>query len=107
MPELGLGKQTELQLLTSRHHHQESRVERAHAMIRALTFASLAVAAFGATFVVTRYWQAASPPGDQAAPPGMVWVPGGELTMGSDSPEAKLAEKPAHRVRVDGFWMDE
>jgi formylglycine-generating enzyme required for sulfatase activity len=34
----------------------------------------------------------------------MVWVPGGEFRMGSDThyPE----EAPAHRVRVGGFWMD-
>jgi formylglycine-generating enzyme required for sulfatase activity len=36
----------------------------------------------------------------------MVWVPGGEFTMGSDDDEAWPDEKPAHRVRVDGFWMD-
>jgi formylglycine-generating enzyme len=37
-------------------------------------------------------------------PTGMVWVPGGEFQMGSDHhyPE----EAPAHRVRVDGFWID-
>jgi formylglycine-generating enzyme required for sulfatase activity len=35
---------------------------------------------------------------------GMVWVPPGTYRMGSDShyPE----EAPAHRVSVDGFWMD-
>lgn len=35
---------------------------------------------------------------------GMVWIPGGSFTMGSNShyPE----EAPAHRVQVDGFWMD-
>jgi formylglycine-generating enzyme required for sulfatase activity len=35
---------------------------------------------------------------------GMVWVPPGTFRMGSDShyPE----EAPAHRVCVDGFWMD-
>jgi formylglycine-generating enzyme len=34
----------------------------------------------------------------------MVWVPGGTLLMGSDRhyPE----EAPAHRVSVDGFWID-
>jgi formylglycine-generating enzyme required for sulfatase activity len=34
----------------------------------------------------------------------MVWVPGGEFMMGSNAhyPE----EAPAHRVRIDGFWMD-
>ena len=42
----------------------------------------------------------------QDAPPGMVWVPSGEFTMGWDGPEARFDEKPAHRVRVDGFWMD-
>ncbi|HZM31898.1 MAG TPA: SUMF1/EgtB/PvdO family nonheme iron enzyme, partial [Acidimicrobiales bacterium] len=46
---------------------------------------------------------AVDPPG--APPhPAMVWVPGGEFTMGSDDhyPE----EAPAHGVRVDGFWVD-
>jgi formylglycine-generating enzyme required for sulfatase activity len=37
----------------------------------------------------------------------MVWIPGGEFTMGTDSDLGKPDEKPAHRVRVDGFWMDE
>jgi sulfatase modifying factor 1 len=34
----------------------------------------------------------------------MVWIPGGTFLMGSDRhyPE----EAPAHRVRVDGFWID-
>jgi formylglycine-generating enzyme required for sulfatase activity len=36
--------------------------------------------------------------------PDMVWIPGGPFLMGSDRhyPE----ERPAHRVTVDGFWMD-
>jgi formylglycine-generating enzyme len=35
---------------------------------------------------------------------GMVWIEGGTFRMGSDRhyPE----EAPAHRVRVDGFWID-
>jgi formylglycine-generating enzyme required for sulfatase activity len=37
------------------------------------------------------------------APAGMVWIPGGEFTMGSDAFEDA---QPVHRVRVDGFWMD-
>lgn len=41
------------------------------------------------------------------APAGMVWVPGGEFTMGTDAPNTWNNEHPAHRVRVDGFWMDE
>jgi formylglycine-generating enzyme len=35
----------------------------------------------------------------------MVWIPGGDFVMGSDDhyPE----EAPAHRVTVDGFWVDQ
>ena len=38
-------------------------------------------------------------------PPGMRWVPGRTFLMGSNKhyPE----EAPAHKVAVDGFWMDE
>ena len=39
-------------------------------------------------------------------PPGMVWVPGGQFSMGTDDPTAMPNEHPAHPVRVDGFWMD-
>jgi formylglycine-generating enzyme required for sulfatase activity len=45
--------------------------------------------------------------GAGGAPPGMAWVPGGELTMGSDAPDASRAEGPAHRARVAGPWTDE
>lgn len=38
---------------------------------------------------------------------GMVWIPGGEFLMGTNESEAYDAEKPAHKVKVDGFWMDE
>jgi len=37
----------------------------------------------------------------------MVWIPAGEFTMGGVGPEARPDEFPVHRVRVDGFWMDE
>ena len=54
------------------------------------------------------------PPGP--APAGMVWIPGGEFAMGSEgecegksccSPDTVADAQPIHRVRVDGFWMDE
>jgi formylglycine-generating enzyme required for sulfatase activity len=38
-----------------------------------------------------------------AAPEGMVWIPGGEFTMGS---QHFTDSQPLHRVKVDGFWMD-
>ena len=52
------------------------------------------------------------PPG--AAPAGMVWIPGGEFSMGSTAETESLCGQPGltrdalpvHRVYVDGFWMD-
>ena len=54
----------------------------------------------------------APPPGP--APEHMVWIPGGEFSMGAADPRSApeggpdpLADaRPIHRVRVDGFWMD-
>ncbi len=43
---------------------------------------------------------------DKFPPAGMAWIPGGEFTMGSELEMARPDEKPAHRVRVNGFWMD-
>lgn len=43
------------------------------------------------------------PPGE--TPPEMVWIPGAEFTMG-DEESNRADEKPAHRVTLDGFWMD-
>src|SRR5580658_1629248 len=37
--------------------------------------------------------------------PEMIWIRGGEFSMGSDHPDMEDA-RPVHRVRVDGFWMD-
>jgi sulfatase modifying factor 1 len=44
----------------------------------------------------------------------MVWIPGGEFSMGSNDPRASMCggpdamddARPIHRVYVDGFWMD-
>lgn len=54
----------------------------------------------------------APPPGP--APAGMVWIPGGEFSMGCEDPRSIPAggqdpmndARPIHRVYVDGFWMD-
>ena len=55
----------------------------------------------------------ATPPG--SAPDGMVWIPGGEFSMGARDPfsqqdlvgmQATTDSRPIHRVAVDGFWMD-
>jgi sulfatase modifying factor 1 len=39
-------------------------------------------------------------------PEGMVWIPGGVFSMGSDERFAYAHERPVHVVSVDGFWMD-
>jgi formylglycine-generating enzyme required for sulfatase activity len=72
---------------------------------RSLLLASLGISAFGVSFALVRLSRRASSPVD--GPPGMVWVGGGEFTMGTDSDLGWPDEKPAHRARVDGFWMDE
>ena len=53
-----------------------------------------------------------SPPDEP--PAGMVWIPGGEFSMGAQAlpglndvgMHATLDSRPVHRVYVDGFWMD-
>ena len=54
-------------------------------------------------------------PRPSAAPEGMVWIPGGEFSMGAQDPpdmhdavgmQATTDSRPIHRVFVDGFWMD-
>src|SRR3954454_19900144 len=95
-------------------------------MRRNVFLTTLAAAGFFATFLLTRMARredrvdgavptraderpvSPTPATDHSAanPPGMAWVPGGEFTMGTDDPEAAPAERPAHRVSVDGFWMD-
>lgn len=47
-------------------------------------------------------------PADVKTPKGMVWIPGGEFTQGAVPLDsfAMNHEKPAHRVRLDGFFMD-
>ena len=32
--------------------------------------------------------------------------PAGEFVMGTDDEQQPVNERPAHRVRLDGFWMD-
>jgi len=55
-------------------------------------------------------------PAPGPAPEGMVWIPGGEFSMGAADPvgadmndvgmNATYDSRPIHRVYVDGFWMD-
>jgi formylglycine-generating enzyme required for sulfatase activity len=65
---------------------------------------ALGVGSFLAAYGVTRLRPGGRP---ADAPSGMRWVPAGEFTMGTDSDLGWPDERPAHRVRVDGFWIDE
>jgi formylglycine-generating enzyme required for sulfatase activity len=44
---------------------------------------------------------------NSAAPPGMVWIRDGEFTMGTDDVRSLPNEHPAHKVQIEGFWIDE
>jgi formylglycine-generating enzyme len=46
-------------------------------------------------------------PAENNSPPEMVWIPAGIFTMGTDDSNSFANERPAHRVKVNGFWMDE
>ena len=55
-------------------------------------------------------------PAPNPAPAGMVWIPGGEFSMGCAGPGTGVCtmatmnavndSQPIHRAYVDGFWMD-
>jgi formylglycine-generating enzyme required for sulfatase activity len=68
-------------------------------------------------FPYARTVENASPPAGAPAdgPPGMVWIPGGEFSMGAVDPDGPAGPgcgdptadaQPVHRVYVDGYWMD-
>lgn len=38
---------------------------------------------------------------------GMVFIPAGEFMMGAADDEGRTDEYPQHKVKLDGFWMDE
>ena len=48
-----------------------------------------------------------APATQPAAPKNMVYIAAGEFTMGTDDPKSMPNERPAHRVHVDAFFMDE
>ena len=71
------------------------------------TVAAVQVATFAPTIPNTNATPA-------PASAGMVWIPGGEFSMGAMDPPAvsevgmhgAVDARPIHRVYVDGFWMD-
>src|SRR5262245_28108938 len=71
-------------------------------MKRSPLLAALALVAFATAYVMSHF------PSEQPdTAPGMVLIPGGEFVMGSDDPAAPRNERPAFRVKLDGYWMDD
>ena len=70
-------------------------------MRRTLALIGAGLIGFAAAYAATSHWSA-----PRGGPPGMAWIPGGTFTMGSDAESAWPEEKPAHRVRVRGYWLD-
>lgn len=82
-----------------------------HRLSASVQTGSNALAISGATFAPTL---PNTQPPPQSAPRGMVWIPGGEFSMGAADPpdmdvvgmQATTDSRPIHRVYVDGFFMD-
>ncbi|KAF0813554.1 Serine/threonine-protein kinase pkn1 [Andreprevotia sp. IGB-42] len=95
-----------------RHAHSATALPR-HSRMQAALFA-LAMAAGTAALHQTALAAkpALKPPlvvyGDGIkGPKDMAWIPAGEFMMGSDSRYAQSSERPKHKVKVGGFWMDQ
>ncbi len=92
-------------------HYTRSLIFAACISVGVLSAVSNAVAVGTASFSATVANKIASP---GKAPAGMVWIPGGEFSMGTGEGSATVCgghdeardARPIHRVYVDGFWMD-
>jgi formylglycine-generating enzyme len=76
-----------------------------------IPFIALAAWPLGATEFQPSEESAVKPAGE--VPEGMVWIPGGEFSMGGPdasggvcSADTVADARPVLRVKVDGFWMD-
>ncbi|AMV29870.1 Serine/threonine-protein kinase pkn1 [Gemmata sp. SH-PL17] len=90
---------------------------------RTFILSALAVGGFGVAYGITKKIQTAKLPAptDAAPPPpptippapgprdsvGMKLIPGGEFTMGSADSAFPRTERPAHKVKLTGYWIDE
>ncbi|HWA28356.1 MAG TPA: formylglycine-generating enzyme family protein [Lacunisphaera sp.] len=83
-------------------------------MSRLLLLAGMSITALPAETDVFAPTVENTSPAPEPAPAGMVWVPGGEFSLGCKDPRGDLCggneamddARPIHRVQVDGFWMD-
>ncbi len=66
----------------------------------------LGMGAFGLTYLLTPRPSVPRISPQLNSADGMVLISGGEFRMGTDDKNAWSDERPSHRVRVDGFWID-
>lgn len=89
----------------SQRHRRHSTValtpSRSGSSWRWLAYVALAVVAFGFAYGITVVINRAPRP-----PEGMVLIPAGEFEMGTAGETSHRNEQPAHKVRVDAFFMD-
>ncbi len=76
-------------------------------MRQVVTLGILAAAAFATTFGAVKWSRHDARSAPTGSPPGMVWISGGQFTMGTDDENSMPNERPAHQVKVDGFWIDQ
>jgi sulfatase modifying factor 1 len=80
------------------HYHRRVRTSRVGIIVVAV-----AALALGLAIGAGRWLR----PPPVASTAGMRWIPAGEFTMGTDDSHGMVNERPAHRVRVDDFWIDD
>ncbi len=70
--------------------------------------AAVAILVLGYAVGPSHWLRSSAPlPATDASTEQMRWIPAGEFTMGTDASHGMANERPAHRVRVTGFWIDE
>ncbi|SIT30830.1 formylglycine-generating enzyme family protein [Achromobacter sp. MFA1 R4] len=74
--------------------------------VAAVLGASAAIGAYVAGTFTTPQATVAKLGDGKSGPAGMAWIPGNEFLMGNDHQMSQPNERPAHKVRVSGFWMD-
>lgn len=67
---------------------------------RTFLYSTLAIGSFAGAYWLTKIVS-------RNGPTGMKWIPGGEFVMGSSDPGLPRNERPSHRVKVDGFFINE
>jgi sulfatase modifying factor 1 len=70
--------------------------------------AAIAILVLGYAVAPSHWLRSSAPlPATGASTAEMRWIPSGEFTMGTDASHGMANERPAHRVRVNGLWIDE